>query len=213
MSDGAELSVESALALGAATLGEAGARRLHDGPAPMWSGAAVAGPARPVSCTPGDNLGIHAAVATAAPGDVLVVTVGGSLAFGYWGEVLAVAAQHRGIAGLVIDGCVRDVDALERRGFPVFARGTALPGATKSGAGTIDEPVTIGGIEIVVGDWVVADRDGVVILPSSQRAAILAAGRARDASEQLMFAALESDATTVELLGLDVSPIRRARPQ
>ena len=114
--------------------------------------------------------------------------------------------MSRGVAGLVIDGCVRDVDALERRNFPVFARGTALPGASKSKEGTIDEPITIGGVEIVAGDWIVADRDGVVILPLDQRHDIIVAGHEREAREQQMFAALEHGATTVELLDLDVSP-------
>jgi 4-hydroxy-4-methyl-2-oxoglutarate aldolase len=213
MSDRVEVSAEAALALGAATLGESGAVPLDDGPGPIWPGAAVAGPARPVCCSPGDNLAIHAAAARASRGDVLVVTTGGAFGFGYWGEVLTVAAMIRGLAGLVIDGCVRDVDALERRNFPVFARGTALPGASKSNDGTIDEPITIGGVEIVAGDWIVADRDGVVVLPLYQRHDIIVAGHEREAREQQMFVALEHGATTVELLELDVSPIRRAIPE
>jgi 4-hydroxy-4-methyl-2-oxoglutarate aldolase len=203
-------SADAALALGSATLGESGALPLDDGPAPVWPGAAVAGRARPVRCAPGDNLAIHAAVALGSPGDVLVVTVGGSIAFGYWGEVLTVAALSRGVAGLVIDGCVRDVDALERRRFPVFSRGTALPGAGKSKAGTIDEPVTIGGVQIVAGDWIVADRDGVVMLPLDDLPAIIAAGRVREQREQQLFTELERGATTVDLLDLDVSPIQRS---
>ena len=123
--------------LGAATLGESGAL-----PMPPQDPAGVAGGARwprrpiPVTCTPGDNLAIHVAVARAPAGSVLVVDVGDVPDRGYWGEVLTTAALSRGLAGLVIDGGVRDVAALERLAFPVFSRTVALPGATKSNRGT-----------------------------------------------------------------------------
>jgi 4-hydroxy-4-methyl-2-oxoglutarate aldolase len=197
------------VALGTATLGECGARRWLSPPAAMWPGAAVAGRARPVQCTGGDNLAIHVAVAHAEPGEVLVVDVEGVHEFGYWGEVLTVGAQARGIAGLVIDGCVRDVDALERRRFPAFARGAALPGATKNRPGRVGHRLQWEGIEIRTGDWVVADRDGVVVLPEGERDAIVDAARTRARNEDAMFAALEAGSTTVELLGLDESPVER----
>ena len=112
---------ETLLELGTATLGECGASRLAAPPPPMWPGVSVAGRAFPVHCTGGDNLAIHVGVANAGADDVLVVDVEGVYGFGYWGEVLTVAAQARGVAGLVIDGCIRDVDAIERRRFPAFA--------------------------------------------------------------------------------------------
>ncbi len=149
MDDGST-DAETLLGLGTATLGECGARRLTAPPMPMWRGAALAGRACPVQCSGGDNLAIHVAVAHAAPGDVLVVDVGGVRAFGYWGEVLTAGAQARGVAGLVIDGCIRDLDALERRRFPAFARGTALPGATKTRSGRIGRPLSWGGVEIAL---------------------------------------------------------------
>ncbi len=121
--------------LGAATLGESGARPMPARIRPVWPGAALAAPAYPVTCTPGDNLAVHVAVTRAPAGSVLVVDVGDVPDRGYWGEVLTTAAQARGLAGLVIDGGVRDVAALERLAFPVFSRTVALPGATKCNRG------------------------------------------------------------------------------
>ena len=123
--------------LGAATLGESGARRMHPRVKPAWPGAHVAGPAYPVRCSPGDNLGIHVAVTRAPAGSVLVADMGGARDFGYWGEVLTTGAEARGIAGLVIDGCVRDGAALAAHGFPVFSTGLALTGATKEQPGSV----------------------------------------------------------------------------
>jgi 4-hydroxy-4-methyl-2-oxoglutarate aldolase len=209
-SEGREAWVAEALALGTATLGECGALRLTRPPHAMWVGAAVAGRAVTITCRAGDNLAVHVAVAGAGVGDVLVVTVGDEPEFGYWGEVLTVAAQARGVAGLVIDGCVRDLDALEARRFPVFARGVALPGAAKAGPGAVGPVVELGGVMIATGDGVVADRDGVIVMPSGETDTILAAGGRRARREQEMFAALASGATTVQLLGLDVDPIDRS---
>ena len=126
--------------LGSATLGESGARAMRDRVKPVWSGARLAAPAYPVRCTTGDNLAIHVAVARAPGGSALVVDVGTERELGYWGEVLTTAAESRGIVGLVIDGCVRDTEALEAHGFPVFSAGIALRGASKSLEGTITTP-------------------------------------------------------------------------
>jgi 4-hydroxy-4-methyl-2-oxoglutarate aldolase len=205
-----EADVKELLELGTATLGESGASRMVDAPMPMWAGAALAGPARPIRCTPGDNLGVHVGVTAAVEGEVLVVDVGSAHGFGYWGEVLTVAAQARRLAGLVIGGCVRDVDAIESRRFPVFARGTALPGARKEQAATIDHPVEFGGVTITPGDWVIADRDGIVVVPADRITDVLDAARARTEREVTIFRALQDGATTVELLGLDVGPVERS---
>jgi 4-hydroxy-4-methyl-2-oxoglutarate aldolase len=195
--------------LGAATLGESGARRMQARIKPAWANARVAAPAFPVRCTPGDNLAVHVAVAEAPPGVVLAVDVGTERELGYWGEVLTTGAQARGIAGLVIDGGVRDVDALERLAFPVFSALVALPGATKTLAGSVGKRATVGDIEVVSGDWIVGDRDGVVVVPGDARDDVLAAGRARAAKEATMFEALRAGKTTLELLDLDPSPIDR----
>ncbi len=152
--------------LGAATLGESGARGMPPRIRPAWPGAAVVAPAYPVRCTPGDNLAIHVAVTRAPAGSVLVVDVGSVSDRGYWGEVLTTGAQARGLAGLVIDGGVRDVGALEALGFPVFSATIALPGATKLARGAVGAPTTVAGVPVSAGDWVVGDVDGVVVVPS-----------------------------------------------
>lgn len=192
---------------GTATLGESGARRMRSRIRPVWAGAEVAGPEVTVRCTPGDNLGIHVGVTVAPPGSVLVVDVGEERELGFWGEVLTTAAQARGIAGLVIDGCVRDVDALAAHGFPVFSSGVALTGATKEMPGSVNREVVAGDVEVGPGDWVVGDVDGVVVVPHDAVDDVLAAADARTAKEAGFFDALKAGKTTIELLGLDPSPV------
>jgi 4-hydroxy-4-methyl-2-oxoglutarate aldolase len=194
--------------LGAATLGESGGRAAHRRLRPAWAGASLAAPAYPVGCTPGDNLAVHVAVTKAPPGSVLVVDVGQVPDRGYWGEVLTTAAEAAGLVGLVLDGGVRDVRALEAHGFPVFSSAIALTGATKDKPGTVGRPVRVGDVEVSVGDWVVADVDGVTFVPAATVEEVLDAGRAREAKEDGYFAALRDGATTVELLGLDAALVR-----
>jgi 4-hydroxy-4-methyl-2-oxoglutarate aldolase len=124
--------------------------------------------------------------------------------------VLTTAAQARGLLGLVIDACVRDVDALERLQFPVFSIGIALPGAVKVGPGAIGGPANVGDALVERGDMVVGDRDGVVVIPAASYDAVLAAARTRAANEAAMFDRLRDGATTVELLGLDSSRVERS---
>ena len=197
------------LALGSATLGESGGRPMRARITAVWSGARLAAPACPVRCTPGDNLAVHVGVATAPPGAALVVDVGDVHELGYWGEVLTTAAEARSLAGLVIDGCVRDVAALAAHGFPVFSTGVALPGATKTRPGSVGAPTRVGGVEVAAGDWVVGDADGVTVVPAATLDAVLAAGTARAEKEARFFTELRGGATTLELLGLDSSPIER----
>jgi 4-hydroxy-4-methyl-2-oxoglutarate aldolase len=131
---------------------------------------------------------------------------------GYWGEVLTTAAEAAGLAGLVLDGGVRDVAALEAHAFPVFSSTVALTGATKDKPGTVGAPVRVGGVLVSAGDWVVADVDGVTVVPGAALADVLAAGRAREAKEAGFFEALRAGSTTVELLGLDPSLVTERRP-
>src|SRR6185503_5825112 len=134
---GALMNAADLVALGAATLGESGGAAMEPRIRAAWSGAAVAGPAFTARCPDGDNLAIHVAVTRAPAGSVLVVDASDRPALGYWGEVLTTAAEARGIAGLVIDGGVRDVAALEAHAFPVFSSMIALRGATKQLAGGV----------------------------------------------------------------------------
>jgi 4-hydroxy-4-methyl-2-oxoglutarate aldolase len=194
--------------LGSATLGESGGRAAHRRLRPAWPGARIAAPAYPVGCTPGDNLAVHVAVTKAPRGSVLVVDVGQVADRGYWGEVLTTGAEAAGLVGLVLDGGVRDVAALEAHGFPVFSATIALTGASKDKPGTVGSPVRVGGVEVAAGDWIVADVDGVTFVPAAALDDVVAAGRGREAKEAGFFEALRSGSTTVELLDLDASLIR-----
>ena len=122
---------------------------------------------------------------TRAPaGSVLVVDVGDVPDRGYWGEVLTTGALARGLAGLVIDGGVRDVAALERLGFPVFSEPWPSRGPPSPTRGTVGLDVTVAGAPVSVGDWVVGDVDGVVVVPGATLDDVIAAGRAREAGEK-----------------------------
>jgi len=198
------------LELGAATLGESGGRPMRARIKAAWPGAALGAPAFPVRCTSGDNLAIHVAVACAPVGYALVVDVGTERELGYWGEVLTTGAETRGLAGLVIDGCVRDAAALVAHGFPVFSTGLALPGATKELPGSVGTSAAVGGVEVALGDWVVGDVDGVTVVPDAALEQVIAAGKARAEKEVGMFAQLRDGATTMEVLSLDASPIEHA---
>jgi 4-hydroxy-4-methyl-2-oxoglutarate aldolase len=203
-------AADALVKLGSATLGESGAQGLSSRIQAVWPGARFAGPAFAVRCPVGDNLAVHAGVARAPHGSVLAVTVAGDVSRGYWGEVLATAAQSAGIVALVIDGPVRDLDRLAAMQFPVFARGHALPGAAKSGPGEIGGTVALGDVTVHTGDWLVGDTDGIVAIRSEALSDVIAAGQARESKELGMFERLKAGATTVELLGLDVSSIRGA---
>jgi 4-hydroxy-4-methyl-2-oxoglutarate aldolase len=198
------------LGLGSATLAESGAMACHPRIRAAWPGARLAAPALTVRLAPGDNLAVHVAVARAQPGAALVVEAGAPADRGFWGEVLTTAAQARQLAGLVIDGGVRDLQALEDHGFPVFCTLVALRGATKSGGGSVGARVEVGGVEVSPGDWVVGDRDGVVVVPSGSLEKVADRGRQRAEKEAAMFRALRAGATTLELLGLDASRVEQA---
>jgi 4-hydroxy-4-methyl-2-oxoglutarate aldolase len=197
------------LALGAATLGESGGRPMHPRIHAAWPGASLAAPAFAVTCSPGDNLAVHAAVVAAPRGSALVVAVDPPER-GYWGEVLTTAAEARGLRGLVIDGGVRDVAALEAHGFPVFSALIALRGAVKVEGGEVGGTAVVGDVEVATGDWVVGDRDGVTVVPAAGLDDVIERGRARADKEHVMFSKLRAGATTIELLGLDARSVSGA---
>jgi 4-hydroxy-4-methyl-2-oxoglutarate aldolase len=195
--------------LGSATLGESGGQPMSPRIKAAWNGAHVSAPAFPVTCAAADNLAIHVAVAEGPPGHVLVASVGVEPERGYWGEVLTTGAEVRGIVGLVIDGGVRDVSALEAHGFPAFSSMIALRGATKEHPGRIGGQSVVGDVLVHEGDWIVADADGVTVVAKADIPAVLAAGQAREAKEQVFFEELRAGKTTVDLLGLDTKSITR----
>lgn len=188
-----------------ATLHEAGGKigALPSGIRSSATGISLTGRAFPVLSPGGDNLWLHHAIYAASPGDILVIATGDS-EFGYWGEVMAVAAQARGLAGLVIDGGVRDSVRMNELGFPVFSAGICIRGTGKDpdGAGSLGEPVTIGGVAVRAGDIVRADDDGVVVLPAGQAEAIVTLGERRDAEEEDIFRRLRAGETTLAIYGL-----------
>lgn len=187
----------------AATMFEASAHSLACSPAlrPAWPGAAVSGPAFTVQGRGGDNLSLHHAALQAPSGSVLTIDVQGA-EYGHWGEVLAVAARTRGIAGLVIDGGVRDTDAMRLLGFPVFASSISVVGTRKDHFGQLGGTAVVGGAAVRTGDLVVADADGVVIVPAAHADEALDEADARVAKEQVFMERLRNGATTVDLLGL-----------
>ncbi|NEP56056.1 MAG: RraA family protein [Symploca sp. SIO2G7] len=128
----------------------------------------IAGPAYTVSCPPGDNLMLHAAIYRAEPGSVIVVQAG-DVRYAMSGGNVCVTAQQRGIAGLVIDGVIRDVAEVRDAQFAVFARGVSPVPGKKKVLGTLNQPIICGGVAVNPGDMVVADEEGIAILPVSQR--------------------------------------------
>lgn len=199
-------TVERAVRLGTATLHEAAGKigALPSAIKPVWDAPAFGGPALTVRGPAADNLWLHRGLLEAEPGQVMVVTVDGHHEAGYWGEVMAVAAQARGLAGLVIDGCVRDVSALRELGFPVCARGLCIRGTDKdpNGDGAVHGSLRIGDVDIHAGDLVVADGDGVVVLPNELVEHTVTAGQEREAEEARILTALRGGENTVELLDL-----------
>jgi 4-hydroxy-4-methyl-2-oxoglutarate aldolase len=146
---------------------------------PLDPSIRVAGPALTVDCAPADNLAIQYAVTIARPGDVLVVDAKSFTEAGPWGDVLSLYAQQVGLAGLVIDGSVRDSQAIVDMGFPVFSRGVSIKRTGKFQPGEVNTPICCAGVSVQPGDLIVGDADGVVVVPVTdlERAVELSAAR------------------------------------
>ena len=174
--------------LGVATVHEAAGRTgVIDVPlTQIVAGSRVAGPARIALCAAGDNSMVHAVIAHALPGDVLVLTSREPAPVALVGELLATQAQAQGVAGILVDGAVRDLDELAAIGLPIWARFVRAQGATKGAVGELDVPVTIGGTEIRPGDLVVLDCDGAMALASAQVEEVLPLALERAERERAM---------------------------
>jgi 4-hydroxy-4-methyl-2-oxoglutarate aldolase len=190
--------------LGSATVHEAAARSaVVDLPlVQIIVGSRAAGPARTVRCGQGDNLMVHAAIAEAEPGEVLVLTMPEPAPVALVGELLATQASGRGVAAVLVDAAVRDVEELRELGLPIWARYVRVRGADKQVVGSIGEPVDIGGATIRQGDAVVLDTDGAVVVERDRVADVLDAARARAAREVEKRAKLEAGALSYDLDGL-----------
>ncbi|AEV86366.1 diguanylate cyclase [Actinoplanes sp. SE50] len=150
---------------------------------PLWTPVPrVAGPAFTVRCEPGDNLMLHAAIYRAEPGSVIVVE-SGDLDYALAGGNVCAVAHRRGVAAFVLDGLIRDLGEVREIGFPVFARGVIPIPGTKEKVGTHGETVRCGGVSVRAGDIVVADEEGIVVVPADRQAAVLTDSRARLAKE------------------------------
>jgi 4-hydroxy-4-methyl-2-oxoglutarate aldolase len=165
-------------------------------------GSRAAGPARTVRCGQGDNLMVHAVMERVEQGDVVVLTMPEPEPVALVGELLATQAERRGAAALLVDAAVRDVEELRELGLPVWARWVRVRGAEKAAAGSIDEPVEVGGAEIRPGDTVVLDADGVVAVPHERLGEVLAASRERAQREVEKRARLAEGALSYDLDGL-----------
>jgi len=197
-------SLAGLAALGVSTVHEADGRRgaLAPGIRPIQDGTAIAGSAVTVSCQPGDNLMIHAAVETCQAGDLLVVTTTSPSTDGMIGELLATSLRAHGVVGVVIDAGVRDVAALRAMDFPVWARAISPQGTVKASPGSVNVPVVCAGVAVRPGDAVVADDDGVVVVPRERVAAVLVAGRTREANEADKRRRLAAGELGVDMYGL-----------
>jgi 4-hydroxy-4-methyl-2-oxoglutarate aldolase len=187
--------------LGTATVYEAAGREglvdldLHR----IVPGSRAAGPARPVLCGQGDNLMVHAAIAHARPGDVLVLTMPDPAPVALVGDLLATQALRQGVAALLVDGSVRDVEELVELGLPVWARWIRVRGAVKDTPGTLDEPVTVGGQRIAAGDIVVLDADGIAVVQQARIEAVLEASLEREERERIKREQLRGGALSYDL--------------
>jgi 4-hydroxy-4-methyl-2-oxoglutarate aldolase len=166
---------------------------------PISPGMKLCGPAYTVQTMPCDNKILHRAYASAKPGDVLTASCSGYYEAGYWGDLMTLGAKTRGLAGLVIDACVRDADDIDALNFPVFSRGLCIRGTSSMEGGTLNEPIIIGEVMIYPGDIIVGDRDGVVVVPKGRIAEVIEKATAREVREESIREQLRQGKTSVQI--------------
>ena len=186
--------VEQAAQFPSSILADVAGRRggLHGRIAPLAPSMRFAGPAITVEVRPGDNLMIHAAMAVAQPGDVIVVDGKGDLSSALMGEIMSQQCVALGIAAVVIDGAVRDSEAIRELGFPMYASGLNPNGPTKFVPGRLNHPISIGGVTVHPGDLVVGDADGVTVIERAKAAAMLPLAADKVAAETKRIADIQN---------------------
>lgn len=196
--------VSGLAAAGVATIHEAAGRTGLMGPAirPIQDGVRIGGSAVTALCPPGDNMMLHAAVEVTQPGDVLVVATMSQSTDGMLGDLLATSLHHRGCIGVVIDAGVRDVAELRAMEFPVWSAAIHAQGTVKASPGSVNIPVVCAGIDVEPGDVVVADDDGVVVVPRSRTTDVLYAANDRLAKEADTRRRLEDGELGLDFYGL-----------
>ena len=172
---------------------------------PLNRGLRAAGPAVTAYCAPGDNLMMHRALYLAKAGDVLVVTCQSESSGAQWGDVAARYALHKGLAAVIVHGCIRDTDTLERLRFPVWSTAISPAHPDKAGPGSVNTPIVCDGVLVQPGDLVVADGDGVLVVPKAQAAEVLAKARQRCQREDDLAQAIGSGAHVWDLIGAEAA--------
>lgn len=170
---------------------------------PLMDGIKIAGPAKTVKLTPGDNAAIHYAVHTANPGDILVVDCGGNKTHGPFGDILAQCCINKGIGGLVIDGTIRDIHDIRQMGFPVFCLGGNPTATQKKQRGIIDQTVSCGNITLSSGDYIVGDDDGVVVIDQKHIDIVVKQVENVMKNEEIIKKRLADGETTYEIFNLE----------
>jgi len=194
--------VQQASGFQAVILADVAGRRgaLHGRIKPLRSRMKVAGPALTVEVRPGDNLMIHAAIALAKPGDVLVIDGKADQTSALMGTIMMTACRQRGIAGVVMDGAVRDSLEIDEMDYPVFSVGTNPNGPTKNIGGRIGHPVTVGGVTVRAGDFVIGDGDGVMVVEREKIESLVGAARKKVQDEAKRIAAIKEGNTAASWL-------------
>lgn len=170
---------------------------------PLHKGMKICGPAFTVQAAPGDNLMLHKALEKSKKGGVIVATVGHEYEYGYWGDLMATQGLVKGLAGLAIDGCVRDSKEMILKGFNVFCRGTSIRGTVKKTLGLINYPISFGGATVNPGDLILGDDDGMVVVRYEECKEILTKSLERVQKEEIKAKALEEGITSVKYNKLD----------